>query len=157
MRLAAQWTDSYPVAEFWFIWSDKLGFPDYPTVYITNAMKVHCCERMETKSIWSVRLTQIRLSVLMSWFAIHRSSMNMGWSFMMVVLAPLKFSFALSAERNFLSQSVIAGSMSSKSWGFLNQWKIKFLNGINQMRGTAFNMSLDTDASRRSTLSYAYE
>lgn len=35
MRLAAQWTDSYPVAKFWFIWSDKLGLPEYPTVYIT--------------------------------------------------------------------------------------------------------------------------
>jgi hypothetical protein len=23
------------VAEFWFIWSDKLGLPEYPTVYIT--------------------------------------------------------------------------------------------------------------------------
>ncbi|WP_332778287.1 hypothetical protein [Polaromonas sp.] len=35
MRLAALWTDSYPVAKFWFIWSDKLGLPEYPTVYIT--------------------------------------------------------------------------------------------------------------------------
>ena len=35
MRLAAHWTDSYPVAEFWFIWSDKLGLPEYPPVYIT--------------------------------------------------------------------------------------------------------------------------
>src|SRR5206468_7265369 len=35
MRLAAQWTDSYPVAEFLFIWWDKLGLPEYPTVYIT--------------------------------------------------------------------------------------------------------------------------
>jgi hypothetical protein len=35
MRLAAHWTDSYPVAKFWFIWSDKLGLPEYPPVYIT--------------------------------------------------------------------------------------------------------------------------
>lgn len=35
MRLAAPWTDSYPVAEFWFIWSVKLGLPEYLKVYIT--------------------------------------------------------------------------------------------------------------------------
>ena len=35
MRLTAHWTDSYPVAQFWFIWSDKLGLPKYPPTYIT--------------------------------------------------------------------------------------------------------------------------
>ncbi len=35
MRFTAHWTDLHPVAEFWFIWSDKLGFPEYQTVYIT--------------------------------------------------------------------------------------------------------------------------
>lgn len=35
MRLAAHRTDSYPVVEFWFIWSDKLGLPAYPPVHIT--------------------------------------------------------------------------------------------------------------------------
>ena len=35
MRLAAHWTDSYPVAQFWFIWSVKLGLPEYPPIYIT--------------------------------------------------------------------------------------------------------------------------
>lgn len=35
MRLAAHWTDSHPVAQFWFIWSDKLGLPEYSQDYIT--------------------------------------------------------------------------------------------------------------------------
>jgi hypothetical protein len=35
MQLAAHWTDSYQMAEFRFIWSDKLGLPEYSTVYIT--------------------------------------------------------------------------------------------------------------------------
>ena len=50
MRLAAQWTDSYPVAEFWFIWADKLGLPEYPTVYITLAIMLD----WSTAKVWSV-------------------------------------------------------------------------------------------------------
>ena len=35
MRLSFHWTDSYPVAQFWFIWPDMLGLPEYSPVYIT--------------------------------------------------------------------------------------------------------------------------
>jgi len=52
MRLAAHWTDPYPVALFWFIWSDKLGLPEYPPVYIT--LDLMGTRRAQTDTILSV-------------------------------------------------------------------------------------------------------
>jgi len=51
-RLAAPWTDSYPVAEFWVIWSDKLGLPEYPTVYITLEAKTMGTNKMYIAILW---------------------------------------------------------------------------------------------------------